>query len=63
MAEIVNLRQARKAKKRDEKDKRAKENRTKFGRTKASKKLDRALIEKAQRDQNAGKIDRSESDA
>jgi len=37
MAEIINLRQARKAKNRAEKDARAAENRAKFGRAKAER--------------------------
>ena len=37
MAEIINLRQARKAKTRAEKDARAAENRAKFGRAKAER--------------------------
>ncbi len=41
MAEIVNLRQARKTKKRVEKEQRAKNNRIAFGRTKAEKALSR----------------------
>ena len=41
MAEIVNLRQARKQKARAEKEARAAENRVSFGRTKAEKKLTR----------------------
>jgi hypothetical protein len=39
MAEIVNLRQARKQKARAEKDVKAAENRVAFGRTKADRKL------------------------
>lgn len=39
MAEIINLRQARKRKVRSEKETQADENRVKFGRTKASKSL------------------------
>lgn len=43
-AEIINLRQARKQRERDEKDARAAENRARFGRSKA----DRALEDDAQ---------------
>jgi hypothetical protein len=39
LAEIVNLRQARKSKARQEKEKTAEANRLKFGRTKAERKL------------------------
>jgi hypothetical protein len=42
MAEIINLRQARKQKARAEKEARANENRTAFGRTKAEKNLSQA---------------------
>jgi len=42
MAEIVNLRQARKAKARSEKDDAAAANRAKFGRTKAEKQAEAA---------------------
>ena len=42
MAEIVNLRQARKAKARTEKDDSAAANRAKFGRTKAKKQAEAA---------------------
>ena len=50
MAEIVNLRQARKRKARAEKEKTAEANRLAFGRTKAEKlgtKLEKARAEKA----------------
>lgn len=40
MADIINLRQRRKQKGREEKDKRAEQNRIKFGRTKAQKTRD-----------------------
>ena len=42
MADIVNLRTARKRKARDAKDAQAAENRIKFGRTKADKDLEKA---------------------
>jgi predicted nucleic acid-binding Zn-ribbon protein len=42
MAEIINLRQARKQKARTEKEVRAAENRVAFGRTKAAKELTKA---------------------
>ena len=42
MADIVNLRTARKRKARDAKDVQAAENRIKFGRTKAEKELEEA---------------------
>ncbi len=49
MAEIVNLRQARKAKKRDAQERIATENRAKFGRTKAEKRKDHTEAESARR--------------
>jgi len=50
MAEIVNLRQARKAKERAEKEAEAAANRAQFGRTKAEKELEatrKALADRA----------------
>ncbi|NBJ11939.1 DUF4169 family protein [Microvirga arsenatis] len=47
MAEIINLRQARKNKARAEKEARAEQNRISFGRTKAEKKLTKAEQELA----------------
>lgn len=49
MSEPVNLNKFRKAKAKGEKQKRASENRAKFGRTKAEKKLDEARAEKLAR--------------
>ena len=46
MGEVVNLRQARKAKARDEKEKRADANRASFGRSKADKTQQRAERER-----------------
>ena len=43
MAELINLRTARKNKQRVEDEKHAEENRVKFGRTKAEKKISAAL--------------------
>lgn len=57
MAEIVNLRQARKKKARAEKEARAAENRILFGRTKAEKELT-----KAERDLAARRIDAHKRD-
>lgn len=48
-AEIVNLRQARKRRRRDEKAKEAEENRLAFGRTKSEKQLTRTLNRKQRR--------------
>jgi hypothetical protein len=49
MAEIVNLRMARKAKERAQAEQQAAENRAKFGRTKAQKAKDREETERATR--------------
>ncbi|HEY1720726.1 MAG TPA: DUF4169 family protein [Magnetospirillaceae bacterium] len=53
MSEIVNLRRVRKEKARDEKEKQAAENRTKFGRTKTEKQREAAVskLERRQLDQ------------
>jgi len=58
MAELVNLNRARKARTRSEAEARAAENRAKFGRTKAEKKLDQARAGKAARDLDGGKRER-----
>ncbi len=49
MAEIVNLRRARKAKVRREKESEARDNRVRFGTTKAARQLASAQEEAAQR--------------
>ncbi|MDH6267857.1 hypothetical protein M2360_003257 [Rhizobium sp. SG_E_25_P2] len=59
-ADIINLRQARKAKARVEKEKTADQNRVSFGRTKAEKQLTKALNDKAERALDQGKLDRPE---
>ncbi|QPC92297.1 DUF4169 family protein [Mesorhizobium sp. INR15] len=48
MAEIINLRQARKLKARSEKERIAGQNRTLHGRSKAEKERDRLLADKAE---------------
>jgi hypothetical protein len=48
MAEIVNLRQARKQKARDEKSRAAEQNRVLHGRSKADKQRDRLIADKAE---------------
>ena len=50
MAEIVNLRMARKARDRAKAEQQAAENRAKFGRTKAVKQKERAEAERAARE-------------
>jgi hypothetical protein len=61
MAEIINLRQARKQKARAEKEARAEQNRITFGRTKAEKELTKAERELAQRRLDSHKRDDDET--
>lgn len=61
MAEIINLRQARKQKARAEKEARADQNRIAFGRTKAEKELTKAERTIAQRRLDAHKRDDNET--
>ncbi|EHS53089.1 hypothetical protein PDO_1255 [Rhizobium sp. PDO1-076] len=56
-ADIVNLRQFRKAKARTEKDATAEQNRISFGRTKAEKSLTRSLNEKASKTHEQGRLE------
>ena len=58
--DIVNLRQFRKSKARAERDAKAEENRVKFGRTKAEKKLQKAEKEKARRQLDGHKLETDE---
>ena len=60
MAEIVNLRQARKRKARDDKDKAAEANRMTFGRTKAEKQVSK--LEKARADKTLDGHKREDGD-
>ena len=57
MAEIVNLRQARKARKRDEALKQADANRVKFGRTKAQKTAGQAEQARLDRTVDGARLD------
>jgi hypothetical protein len=57
MAEIVNLRMARKAKARTEAERQAGENRVKFGRTKAEKAIGKAENSRATRALEAGRLE------
>jgi phage shock protein A len=61
MAEIINLRQARKQKARAEKEARADENRVAFGRTKAEKNLTKAEQDLARSRLEAHKRDPDET--
>jgi Domain of unknown function (DUF4169) len=58
MAEIVNLRRARKDKARQQRASEADANRRRFGRTKAEKANDKDAQERARRDVDGTKIDR-----
>lgn len=58
MADLINLRQARKDKARAEKEAAAKANRAVHGRTKAEKALKKAKAEKTARDLDSHKRDR-----
>jgi hypothetical protein len=58
MAEIVNLRRARKDKARQQRESEADANRRRFGRTKAEKSADKDVQERARRDIDGKKIDR-----
>lgn len=55
MAEIINLRAARKAKDRTAARAKGDENAAKFGRTRAEKDLEKALADKARRDLDGAK--------
>ena len=58
MAEIVNLRRARKDKARQQRESEADANRRRFGRTKAEKAGDKDAQERSRRDVDGKKIDR-----
>lgn len=61
-ADVINLRQVRKARTRTEKEKTAEQNRLTFGRAKAEKQLSRALRDKAEKALDQGKLERPESE-
>ncbi len=63
MAEIVNLRRARKAKGRTEKDRAADANRAKFGTAKSERDLAKARVDKAGHDLDAQRLDRDKDGA
>ncbi|MGE6740770.1 DUF4169 family protein [Allorhizobium pseudoryzae] len=58
-AEIVNLRLARKAKARSDKERQAEQNRITFGRTKQEKTLTKALNDKAEKQLDQGRLERT----
>lgn len=57
MAEIINLKQARKARARRERNAEADANRRRFGRTRAEKKADKDAEERAQKLHEGQKLD------
>ncbi|MGF0538535.1 DUF4169 family protein [Agrobacterium sp. ES01] len=57
-AEVVNLRQFKKAKNRADKDRQADQNRLSHGRTKAEKELTRLINEKAEMAHDQGRIEK-----
>ncbi len=61
-ADVVNLRQFRKQKARDDKEKTAEQNRILHGRTKAEKNLTKALREKEDRNFAQGHLDGAPSE-
>lgn len=58
MTEVINLRQHRKTKARTEKEKKAEQNRSKFGRTKEEKKRDTLKAEQRKRHLDGHKLDK-----
>jgi hypothetical protein len=60
MADVVNLRQARKRKDRADKAQQAAENRAKFGRTKGAKARDEADAERVRRQLDQARVTRDE---
>lgn len=63
MAEIVNLRRARKRKQADERARQADRNRVQHGLTRHERELTHARNQKAERDIEAGRIDTGKPDA
>jgi len=62
MADVINLRQARKQKARAEKDQKAAENRAQYGRSKHEKTVTRALKAQVEKALDQGKLDKPASD-
>jgi len=60
MGEVINLRQARKARARAEKEAQAQENRARFGRTGAEKRQDTDAAEREARRHDGHRIDEDE---
>lgn len=61
-ADVVNLRQFRKAKARSERETAAEQNRITYGRTKAEKSLTQAQNDKAAREHELGRIEKPEQE-
>ncbi|PPJ46176.1 DUF4169 domain-containing protein [Rhizobium sp. KAs_5_22] len=61
-ADVVNLRQFRKAKTRTQKEKQAEQNRLTFGRSKAERNLTDARNAKAEKTLDQGRLDRLEDE-
>jgi hypothetical protein len=62
MADVINLRQARKQKARAEKDQKAAENRAQYGRSKHEKAVTRALKAQVEKALDQGKLEKPSSD-
>ena len=62
MADIINLNQKRKAKQRLEKEKKATENRIKFGRTKKEKNIEQQEKKRQEQHLDGHKLDKKEND-
>lgn len=62
MTEVINLNKKRKAKLRLEKEKKASENRIKFGRTKQEKQLDKKENERSKRHLDGHKLENKEKE-
>lgn len=62
MAQIINLRQARKKKTRADKDQKAQENRVRFGRTKAEKRKEAQERDRAAKAVDGGRLSEDETD-
>jgi len=61
MTEVINLNSKRKAKARTEKEKKASQNRIKFGRTKAEKKIEKLNAKRAQQNLEGHKLEPEEN--
>lgn len=62
MAEVINLNKKRKAKLRLEKEKKASENRVKFGRTKKEKQIEKQANERSERHLDGHKLEKDEEE-